>query len=262
MKEFEKKSFFANKKSLIARVAFSVALVVIFSVPLVWASDITSDTVISLVNKARSTAKIAVLKKNDFLQKAAEKKAEDMIKNNYFAHISPQGKSPWDWIDESGYDYRYAGENLAINFTNAKDEQKAWMESELHKKNILSMDYEDTGVAVKQGMIDGQKTTVVVQMFGKQMEKAIATGDITNIQPEIKPSVAGLQTSGAKIASDKVQELSNQMNLNVLFQNNAPTLIGWFIIFGLALILIAIDVAALVHKKHKPFFIEHKTHSA
>ena len=56
-----------------------------------------------------------MLAKSDMLQEAAEKKAQDMIENNYFAHTSPQGKTPWHWVEESGYDYRYAGENLAIN---------------------------------------------------------------------------------------------------------------------------------------------------
>jgi hypothetical protein len=250
-----------SKKILILKVILSFAIVFVFSISLVWASDITADTVISLVNKARTAVNVAVLKKNDLLQKAAEEKAQDMIDNNYFAHISPQGKSPWDWINQSGYDYRYAGENLAINFTNAKDEQQAWMDSESHRKNILNSDYNDTGVAVKQGIIDGHETTIVVQMFGKQMQEAITSTDAVNGQKAIGASVAGAQTSNAENVSNKAQEFSNQMKLNALFKNNTLTLIGWFTIFGIAIVLILVDVAALVHKKHEPFFLEHKTHS-
>jgi hypothetical protein len=249
-----------RKKKLILWVFLSFAIVAIFSATLVLASNITTDTVIELVNKARSAVNVAVLKKNDLLQKAAEEKAKDMIENNYFAHISPQGKSPWDWIKQSGYDYSYAGENLAINFKNAEDEQKAWMDSASHRKNILNSNYEDTGVAVKQGVIDGQETIVVVQMFGKQMQKTIAAGNASE-NPVANTNIAGAESSNIENSS-KAQKFSEQMNLDVLFQNNAPTLIGWFSIFGIAIMIILIDVAALIHKKHKPFFLEHKTHSA
>ena len=248
-----------SKKTLISRVILSLAIVFIFSVSLTWASDITADTVINLVNKARTAVNLAVLKKNDFLQKAAEEKAQDMIDNNYFAHISPQGKSPWDWINKNKYDYKYAGENLAIDFTNAKEQQQAWMDSESHRKNILNSDYEDTGVAVKQGIIDGHETIVVVQMFGKQMQETIASTNVVNGQKAISASVAGVQTSNMENVSNKMQEFSDQMKLNALFKNNTLTLIGWFTIFGIAIVLILVDVAALVHKKHEPFFIEHKT---
>ena len=80
-----------------------------------------------------------------------------------------------------------------------------------HRKNILNSDYEDTGVAVKQGVIDGHKTTVVVQMFGKQMQEAIASTDVVNGQKAIGASVAGAQTSNAENVSNKVQEFSDQM---------------------------------------------------
>ena len=249
-----------SKKTLILKVILSFSIIFVFSASWVLASDITADTVMKLVNNARAAINGAVLKKNDLLQKAAEQKAQDMIENNYFAHISPQGKSPWDWINQSGYEYRYAGENLAINFTNAKEQQQAWMDSESHKKNILSSDYEDTGVAVKQGIIDGHETIVVVQMFGTQMQKAIDSADFINGQKTISANVAGMQTKKAENIST-AQKISDRMKLDALFKNNSLTLIGWFTIFGIAIIFIFIDMAALMHKKHEPFFIEHKTRS-
>lgn len=242
-----------SKKILILKVILSFAIIFIFSATLVWASDITADTVINLVNKARTAANVAILKNNDLLQKAAEEKAQDMIDNNYFAHISPQGKSPWDWINQSGYDYRYAGENLAINFTNAKDEQQAWMDSESHRKNILNSDYEDTGVAVKQGVIDGHETIVVVQMFGKQLQENIAAVNVSDNSTANKNIV--------EVGSGRVAGISDNIKSGVFFKNNSLTLIGWFTIFGIAIILTLVDVAALIHKKHEPFFLEHKTHS-
>ena len=109
-------------------------------------------------------------------------------------------------------------------------------------------------------MIEGHEAIVVVQMFGKQMQENIAASNISE-NPVANTNIAGAESSNMENSS-KAQKISDQMKLNALFKNNAPTLIGWFSIFGLAVVLILIDVAALIHKKHKPFFLEHKTHGA
>ena len=240
-----------HKKAITAEIVISLTMLAVFFVPIVKASDITVDIIIKLVNDARKSAHVAILKKNDMLQKAAEEKAQDMIDNNYFAHISPQNKSPWDWVNKNNYDYRYAGENLAINFTNAEDEQEAWMDSPTHKKNILNANYDETGVAVKYGIIDGHKTIVVVQMFGKQMQENLAVGNVSENSTN--------DTNVAKDGSGKVAGASDEIKLDVFFKNNSPTLIGWFTAFGLAIILVIVDVAAVIHKKHEPLFILNNT---
>ena len=93
-------------------------------------------------------------------------KAEDMLAHDYFAHTSPQGTTPWSWFDKSGYDYKYAGENLAMGFVSLPDQQQAWMNSTEHRKNILNPNFQDIGVAVVQGRIDGAETTLTVEEFG------------------------------------------------------------------------------------------------
>lgn len=240
-----------HKKAIAAEIIISLTMLAVFFVPIVKASDITVDIIIRLVNDARKSAHVAILKKNDMLQKAAEEKAQDMIDNNYFAHVSPQGKSPWDWVNKNNYGYKYAGENLAINFTNAEEQQEAWMDSPTHKKNILNENYDETGVAVKYGLIDGHKTLVVVQMFGKQMQENIAVSNVSENST--------VNTNIEEIGSGKVAGASDKINLDVFFKNNSPTLIGWFSVFGLAILLIIIDIAALIHKKHDPLFILNKT---
>lgn len=240
-----------HKKAIVAEISISIAMLAVFFVPVVKASDITVDIVIKLANEARKAVNVAILKKNDVLQKAAEEKAQDMINNNYFAHVSPQGKSPWDWIDKNNYDYKYAGENLAINFTNAEDQQKAWMNSPTHKKNILNEKYDETGVAVKRGVIDGHEAIVVVQMFGKQVRENVVVSNASKNSMDD----ANVATADA----GKVAGISDEMKLDVFFKNNSPTLIGWFSAFGLAILLVLIDLAAVIHKKHEPLFILNKT---
>jgi len=130
------------------------------------ASVFDAQTVVDLINKDRSERQIAPLEINNKLSEAAKEKAHDMFEHGYFAHNSPSGVTPWSWIEQSGYDYAYAGENLAINFTDAQAQHAALMNSESHKKNILNAKYQDVGVAVVEGSMDGRQTIITVQEFG------------------------------------------------------------------------------------------------
>lgn len=96
-----------------------------------------------------------------------------MVQNGYFSHESPSGLTPWFWLDKVGYDYEYAGENLAVNFTNSEDVSNAWMNSPLHRANILSENYKEIGMAMHDGVYENKDTIFVVQMFGSQVEKEI-----------------------------------------------------------------------------------------
>lgn len=126
------------------------------------------DPVIRLVNLERKKASLGYLRYNVQLEDAAKAKAEDMLKNQYFDHYRPADKrSPWDFIEGAGYNYRKAGENLAIDFTSVDGAFGAWMQSDLHKKNILDGDFTETGVGYVVGEFEGHKALVVVQMFGK-----------------------------------------------------------------------------------------------
>ncbi len=149
---------------------FLVAVVVIFALAFSTfpssASDITSSKVIELANSDRSKSGLGGLRENEKLDKSAMSKAEDMIKNNYFAHTSPNGVTPWRWIEKEDYDYAYAGENLAMDFVSAEKMNQAWLASPTHRANILNEKYKDIGVAVKEGLINGHSTIIVVQQFG------------------------------------------------------------------------------------------------
>ncbi|HPL95276.1 MAG TPA: CAP domain-containing protein [bacterium] len=130
-------------------------------------STITANRIIELTNKERQNNNLSLLKHNSTLDLAAQKKINDMLKNNYFAHTSPAGIKPWQWFKEADYNYTFAGENLAMNFIEAEDVVTAWMDSPTHRDNIVSPNYEDIGIAVAVGQINGQETTLVVQLFGK-----------------------------------------------------------------------------------------------
>lgn len=131
-----------------------------------YATDINTERVLLLVNQKRQEAGLEPLQLSDQLSTAATNKASDMFAKNYWAHVSPTGTTPWFFISNSGYDYVYAGENLARSFNTADEVVTAWMNSSTHRANIMKAEYADIGLAVLNGRLNGEDTTLVVQEFG------------------------------------------------------------------------------------------------
>lgn len=168
------------------KIIYSIAITAIFfsCFSIAFASEINSDSIIKLVNQSRTENSVSLLEENKTLDKVAQDKLNDMIKNNYFAHTSPAGITPWHWFDENKYDYRYAGENLALGFSSVENEHKAWMDSPTHKKNILNPNYKEIGVAVGKGTIDGSLVIIAVQEFGSRAENGAVGKEENNISDD------------------------------------------------------------------------------
>ncbi|MEK7175843.1 MAG: CAP domain-containing protein [Patescibacteria group bacterium] len=126
---------------------------------------------LSYTNEARADSIGQTLATSPLLTKAAELKASDMAEKGYFSHNTPDGKTPWYWFKKVGYNYRYAGENLAVDFMDSKDVTDAWMASPGHRANILNSRYTEIGIATAVGNYQGRETTFVVQMFGTPAPK-------------------------------------------------------------------------------------------
>lgn len=132
-------------------------------------AQISSEEVIKLTNEQRQANGLDIVKLDPELSVAAAQKAADMFARNYWAHVSPIGTQPWYFITSAGYSYRYAGENLARDFSNPQSVVQAWMDSPSHRENILNSKYQDIGLAVVDGKLEGRETTLVVQMFGTKL---------------------------------------------------------------------------------------------
>ena len=129
-------------------------------------ADITKTALIDLANYERSRSNLPPLAENPVLNQAAYMKALDMAQGGYFNHVSPSGVNPWHWFSKAGYNYRYAGENLAIGFLDSGEVQKAWTASPTHHANIINNKYQEIGIAVLKANFQGNPATIVVQMFG------------------------------------------------------------------------------------------------
>ena len=131
-----------------------------------YSSEITQQKVFDQTNQERLKNNLPALRLNSLLSASAKLKAEDMFVKNYWAHQSPDGQSPWFFIKSVDYRYSIAGENLAKDFYDTESMFKAWMASPTHKDNIIHPKYQEIGIAVVDGVLDGLKTTLVVQHFG------------------------------------------------------------------------------------------------
>ena len=106
--------------------------------------------VIDLTNEQRRKNGLTDLKADTKLNEVAQKKSEDMRKNNYFSHTSPTYGSPFDMMRDFGVTYKSAGENIAQGQQSPQQVVEAWMNSEGHRKNILSKDFTHIGIGYDQ----------------------------------------------------------------------------------------------------------------
>jgi hypothetical protein len=168
--------------------------------------------IIELTNEEREGSSLGTLRRSTVLDEAARLKAQDMAKNSYFAHYSPDGVSPWYWFGKANYNFVHAGENLAIHFTDSEDLVDAWMDSPTHRANIMNGNYAEIGVGTAEGTYEGFKTIYVVQMFGTP---AAAPKVVAGAPEAPTPVVAGETTDGAaqKQTPKKEEILSESVTL-------------------------------------------------
>jgi hypothetical protein len=127
---------------------------------------IVTNALIDGANAARAANHFPTLREDPALHAAAQAKANDMAKNNYFAHTSPSGIAPWYWFEKAGYRFTVAGENLAVNFSDSQDVTNAWLHSPSHRANILNGRFTEIGIATAEGVFEGHPAIYVVQFFG------------------------------------------------------------------------------------------------
>lgn len=121
--------------------------------------------IIKLINNERVKMGLQILKESPLLNKSAQLKANDMVKNKYYTHISPNGTTPWYFFHMAGYNYKYAAENLSEGYYSTQATVNAWMNSPEHRENILSPRYTETGV----GMTEEYFNRIFVEHFANPL---------------------------------------------------------------------------------------------
>jgi len=196
-----------------------------------YSSEITAQKVLEKTNAERQKNGLPALQYNSVLSESATKKAQDMFTNNYWAHTSSTGTSPWDFFKSVGYKYSVAGENLARDFYDTDSLMKAWMDSPTHRENIISSKYQEIGIGVVNGILGGVKTTLVVQHFGTPLN-AIATKNTKETKPVVTSSLTQTTPVPQSIPETKVLSETKSKYISPLMLNKIIGLIMFVLIIG------------------------------
>ncbi len=186
-------------------------------------TSIDSTALLRATNAERTSDGESELRMSTKLTAAANQKVEDMFSQQYWAHTSPAGSTPWTWFDKVEYHYQDAGENLAKDFSTSNGVVAAWMNSPAHRENLLDSRYKEVGFASKSGVLNGEETTVVVALYGAPK------GDVGVVAGTSRQAASSTQSS-----------LIDRIGVGI--QSLTPAAIG-----SIILLLIATVIALIAH---------------
>lgn len=207
-----------------------------------YATDMSIQELLDDTNQQRTSNGVAALALNGLLDNAAQSKANDMAARDYWSHNTPDGQTPWTFMDAAGYKYQLAGENLAYGFNTAADTLTGWMNSPGHRANILNGGYTEVGfgyinIANYQGT---GPETLVVAMYGAPASgvaqqaatpppavsqstptKPVATAP-SSVEGSAANSTAGADTQATKPTSESAPAADPTASKDVVVASSAP----------------------------------------
>lgn len=182
-------------------------------------ASVRAASVFALSNGERKAQGLAPLTQNPLLARAAQLKAEHMAREGYYAHVSPDGKTPMYWLDQVGYKYEYIAENLTANIREDDRVVSAWMGSASHRRSLLDPKFTEMGIGVAQGTYKGRDDALfVVQMLAKPRSvapapakpKAVAVPK-PSAKPIAPPAAPASPTVKDNVVVDSVKELAKPL---------------------------------------------------
>ena len=209
---------------------------------------VISSVLVNLTNDNRTANKLQGLAISPVLTEVAQMKADDMAEKGYFAHTSPDGKTPWYWFKQAGYNYSFAGENLAVYFSDSAELEQAWMNSPTHRANILNSSYTEIGIALAHGKYQGVDTVFVVQEFG-QPNPSVNSGQAVIVAKSAGVKIVPKEIPVAKVATAEqptVKGVTSETSPIILkvvaspktFLETAYEWLAIFIVFALVIMIV------------------------
>lgn len=194
---------------------------------LAYATSMSSSALLASTNQERTKAGSGTLTINNRLSAAAQAKANDMVARNYWSHNTPDGHEPWIFIQNAGYSYLKAGENLAYGFDNGADTVAGWMNSASHKANLLDSAFTEVGFgfANSENYNGTGQETVVVAMYGKP--QVLASGGSAPVIPT-SPTPAAITTAtqtAPQTSNTSTQTVTPPTGSNIPVNTEAPVLV-------------------------------------
>ena len=176
---------------------FGLASVATLAAPapaLAWegnAFDASSEAeLIALTNRSRANAGLKALKVDAALTSIARWRSQDMIQNDYFSHSIPGYGKVFTKLDDTGYCYKLAGENIGWNTYPDGEATGAihqmFMDSGGHRANILGASWDAVGIGAYKGPGDKKMWTVLfADTCGESTPTATAK---PTAKPTLKPT--------------------------------------------------------------------------
>lgn len=202
-------------------------------------SAIDSSQLLIQTNKVRQSNNEKNLELNANLSKAASEKANDIVKNNYWTHVSKDGTTPWQLISSTGLNYGEAGENLAYGFSTSNNVIIGWMNSKEHRDNLLNKTFTMTGIgiATSDNFMGKGKQTIVVELYASPSNGQSVTA-------------GGQSTSGTFYKSDinniSMSNISQSISrIQVITKGGAP----WSLYYGTIIATILATIFVIKHGK-------------
>jgi uncharacterized protein YkwD len=181
-------------------------------------SDISRENLLAQHNLIREDNNLNPLAVDDALSVAALNKAVAMLESDCWDHYCPNGVSPWDFFNEAGYLYVFAGENLAEGFINIESLMTAWMNSQTHRENILRPEFTEVGFGIVRGRYQGvDDNTIVVVHFGTPRDQVVLTSNTINILTPVDGTV--ITELPLEVIGNTQQNASFTINLNGIETN-------------------------------------------
>ncbi|HYM16124.1 MAG TPA: CAP domain-containing protein [Dehalococcoidia bacterium] len=115
-----------------------------------WYDDAYSSRVWDLINQQRSGAGLQAVAQEPRLASAAAAYARVLSDNNWFSHVGPDGSTLVSRVEAAGFPFNVPiGEILAwgTDRWSADAMVQAWMNSPMHRQEILSGDYKRAGIS-------------------------------------------------------------------------------------------------------------------
>lgn len=121
---------------------------------------------LKLINRDRQANRLPPLVEDPLLAQSAQHHAENMKARNYYAHVTPEGKTPTERFAAVG-GIGGVGENImlqsgrigngsVLNWGLVESFQKSWMYSDGHRANLLAPQYTKVGYGIVSDPISGK----------------------------------------------------------------------------------------------------------
>ncbi len=151
------------------------------------AETIDPRDIVTYVNEERMKRGIRPLRVNETLMKAAQMRADVILKHQNFSHQDPYDHIQLDTVlPLLHYSFKYASENIGMGDSSGRAFVNGFMNSPPHRANLLNPQLIETGVAIASGPYKQYYVNVAVHLFAEPLDSLSYQGYTSYDEDEYK----------------------------------------------------------------------------